>query len=196
MWFHKATKQAFIFPTKTGSASARSFLDKSGWKCLAYQAEIPANLIAQYPNLATYSIYGFLRDPLKRFESSVLHIKQVSIYKNLFDKFLADKSRTREFISYEEVIAFMPQLSLLTWANVFFWPQSYWFEAPNVTILDFDNIEAELRRITGNTTEPFEALNASTDFGRSEITQAVRDFVREHYAADYALAKDRLGKEY
>jgi hypothetical protein len=61
--------------------------------------------------------------------------------------------------------------------------------------LDFDNLESELHRIT-ETTFPLEQLNAAGDSWRSEITDKVRSFVREYYAADYALAKDRLGKEY
>jgi hypothetical protein len=39
-------------------------------------------------------------------------------------------------------------------------------------------------------------LNKSTDFGRSVVTQKVKDFVREYYATDYQFAKDVLGKEY
>lgn len=196
MWFHKETKKAFILPPKTGSVSIRSFLEKLNWKCLTHQAETSLSLIAKYPNLATYSIYGFLRDPLKRFESSILHVKQVPFYRNWFDNFLTNKPYTREFISYEEMIAILPELCQHEWANVFFLPQKNWFDAPNVTVLDFENIESEVRRITNNTLETFESLNVSTNFGRSEITQTVRDFVREHYADDYALAKDRLGKDF
>ena len=38
--------------------------------------------------------------------------------------------------------------------------------------------------------------NATTDWGKSVITDKVRAFVREYYAADYALAQERLGKDW
>lgn len=195
MWFHKDSKQAFLFPPKTGSTSSRLFLYSLGWKCLAYQVSTASDLIDKYPNLTSYSIYGFLRDPLARFESSILHIKQVHPQSYFLDELLKDKPYTRETISYEELIDLFPNLRQSPW-GVFFYPQHRWFDAPNVTALDFENMEAELRRITGNTDMPIDRKNVSTDFGRSVITQKVKDFVREYYADDYALIKDRLGKEY
>jgi hypothetical protein len=77
-----------------------------------------------------------------------------------------------------------------------FRPQYLWFDTPNVIALDYQNFEYELRRITNNYAQPIQNYNVSTNFGRSVITQKVKDFVREQYAADYALIKDRLGKEY
>lgn len=196
MIFNKTTKQAFVHPPKTGTHSIRAFLKALGWKGIPKTHLRTDQLIAEYPNLNDYTIYGFLRDPLLRFESAVLHLKRAPEAKNYFENVLRDNGVTDslETVSYETVISVFPKLAERLPA--FCHQQAVWLDHPKVTILDFDNLEAELRRITGNTTQPMESLNTATDFGRSEITQAVRDFVREQYAADYALAKDRLGKEY
>ena len=39
----------------------------------------------------------------------------------------------------------------------------------------------------GNTEQPLVRYNTSTDFGRSVITPAVEEFVRQQYADDYRL---------
>jgi len=196
MVFNKETKQAFVHPAKTGTHSIRAFLKALGWKELPAAHTPPNALIAKYPNLNDYTIYGFLRDPLARFESAVLHLKRDPQISQHFETVLREAGVTDSLqaLSYETVVGVFPQIGQRL--GGFTQPQTYWLDHPKVTVLDFDNLESELRRITGNTTQPMELLNTATDFGRSEITQVVRDFVREQYAADYALAKDRLGKDF
>jgi len=53
-----------------------------------------------------------------------------------------------------------------------------------------------LTRVVATFDEPMPVLNKASDFGRSVITDKVRDFVSNYYAADYQFAKDVLGKEY
>lgn len=199
MVFNKLTKQAFVFPPKTGTITSIHFLMSCGWKRLPNPHQYTSLFIEAYPSLSDYSIYGFFRDPLKRFESSALFLKQVPTLKwteNFFEKSIAEAglNRTRETISYDEMIDIFPLL--LRRFDRIFEPQSTWLNFPNVTALDFSNIESELRRITGNTDGPMRRYNTSTEFGRSVITDKVRAFVREYYAADYQFAKDILNKEY
>lgn len=202
MVFSKETKQTFIHPTKTGTHTTRTFLKATGWKELIFLEDgqcwhsSPEALITKYPNLSNYTIYGFLRDPLRRFESAVLHIKRDSwVNKNLEKVLRQNKiNDPLELVSYETFINVFPQLPKQM--DIFLKPQAFWLAHSKVTILDFDNLEFELRRISGNTTQSIEVINKANDFGRSNITHTVRDFVREQYAVDYALAKDRLGKEY
>ena len=80
--------------------------------------------------------------------------------------------------------------------NVIFKPQFKWVSLQNIKLLDFYNYEFELRKVSDNYTNPIIVKNASNGFGKSVVTQKVIDFVRNYYAEDYALAKDRLGKEY
>lgn len=199
MWFDKSSKQAFVLIPKTGSVTCRWFLDSVGWKHLPHHHAYASRLIEKYPNLASYSIYAFLRDPLTRFESSVLFLKQLPF--NSIDQLTQciennGLERNRENISYDEIVDLFPTFKNYTLLETVFVPQSDWFDTPNVNALDFVNIEAELRRITNNYSAPLKKYNVSTNFGRSVITQKVKDFVRDYYATDYALIKDRLGKEY
>lgn len=199
MWFDKSSKQAFILIPKTGSVTCRGFLNAIGWKNLAPHHAHASNLIRRYPNLAEYSIYAFLRDPLTRFESSILFLKQIPF--NSVDELsrcLENNgiNKTKEELTYDEVVDLFPTFKNYMLLDTVFIPQSDWFDAPNMIGLDYMNLETELRRITNNYSEPLKKYNVSTDFGRSVITQKVKDFVREYYAADYALIKDRLGKEY
>lgn len=196
MIFHKATQKAFICPTKVGTFTTINFLKSIGWKSLGGPHQLLSEFTEKYPNLLQYQVYCFVRDPLARFESAILHLKQKSYvqseFKTVIDEQGADK--TIEQISYDEVVDIFPALSVKF--EMMFKPQTSWFTHPNIQALDFHNMEAELRLVTGNTEQPFVLHNASTDFGRSTITDKVRAFVREYYAADYQFAKDVLGKEY
>lgn len=196
MMFHKEKKLAFVHPAKTGTHTLIHFLGVIGWKRLPPTHARTERLIKDYPNLMNYQIYGFLRDPLARFESAILHLKRMPTVDQVLLGVLQKNSVTDslEAVSYDTIVDVFP--SLREALPAFCWPQSEWLNHPLVTPLDFDNFEAELRRITGDTTTPIEQRNAATDFGRSVITDKVRAFVREYYAADYALAKDRLGKTY
>ena len=196
MVFNKATKQAFVHPPKTGTHTTQDFLRTLGWKTLPMTHARTERLIRDYPNLNDYTIYGFLRDPLLRFESVILHLKRMPTVDSIFEKVLRGNGVTDslEVVSYETVIDVFPKLAEALPA--FCHQQAAWLDHPKVTVLDFDNYETELRRISGNYTSPLSIKNKSTDFGKSVVTQRVIDFVRQEYAADYALAKDRLGKEY
>jgi hypothetical protein len=187
MFFNKQTKQAFIFPPKTGTITVRHFLGAIGWKGLTPHHQTTEEWIKTYPVLEDYNIYGFLRDPLKRFESAILHIKQFPMAKGFFAEFLKARGieKTAETVTYEELCGI--HSDLIVQFEHFFRPQAIWLDHPKVTILDFRNMEAELRRITGNTEQPLVRYNTSTDFGRSVITPAVGEFVRQHYADDYRL---------
>ena len=187
MFFHKPSQQAFVFPTKCGTNTVMQFLHGCGWKNIGKNHFAPEQFIGMYPNLQNYQIYAFVRDPVLRFESGILHIKQVPYYRPILDQFLIDQNitKTRETVSYEDLIPVFDAMQQRF--SVIFDPQTKWHQAPNVKALDFRNMEAELRRITGNTEQPLVRYNTSTDFGRSVITPAVEEFVRQQYADDYRL---------
>ena len=196
MIFHKESKQAFVFPPKCGTQTTKNFLDVCKWKNLGMTHVPTRKHIILYPNLKNYRIYAWFRDPVLRLESGILYIKQIGFYTPILDKFLMDQgiNKTRETVTYEELIDVFPEM--VKNFDVIFHPQADWYDEPNVIPLDFNNMEAELRRITGNYDSKFMILNKSYDFGRMPISDKVRNFVREYYAADYAVAKERMGKEY
>lgn len=195
MLFQKEQKLCLFLPPKNGTNTAINFLTSSDWKMIKPLGHIlPEHAVEKWPNLTQYRPHVFVRNPLNRFISTVLFLKQKD--EERFQGVLTASGieESVEGCSYDQVIdAFGNFKSIF---KILLFPQSRWATLPNTEILDFDNYEAEIRRISGNYTNPLIIKNKSTDFGRSVITQKVIDFVRQEYAADYALAKDRLGKEY
>jgi hypothetical protein len=187
MFFNKSSKQAFVFPPKVGTISARHFLGSIGWKGLQPYHGTTDYWFEKYPALNDYAVYGFLRDPIQRFESAFLHVKQFPTSQEILAKLLIENGikKTIEAVTFEDLIGIHEKL--VDKFKVLFSPQAKWLDHPKVTVLDFCNIESELRRITGNTTQDFKRWNVSSDFGRSVITPAVEEFVRQKYAKDYFL---------
>lgn len=195
MLFNKQTKQAFVFPPKNGTHTVVNFLHQFGWQRNSDHHKTTDLLLSEYPNLSQYTIYGFLRDPLKRFESVMLHFKQFPYTRLQFDEFLQQQNASpREQLTYDEFVDLMPVMP--SKFDILFQLQSDWLAFPEVTVLDFDGMDSELRRISGNADQPIERYNYANDFGKSVITDKVRAYVRERYAADYRLAQDRLNKDY
>lgn len=195
MIFHKEKKLCMFLPPKTGTQTARAFLLGAGWHIISPQHEAPEFHLAKYPNLTGYKSYVYLRNPLDRFVSGVLFLKQNAVSR-YFKQFLEMRGidTPLEYLTYEQFLDVLEETNN-QFAKIFS-PQVTWMTHPNTEVLDFDNYEAEIRRISDDHTSPLITYNKSTDFGRSVVTQKVIDFVRQYYAADYALAKDRLGKEY
>lgn len=185
MFFHKDKKVAFLLPPKTGTHTLIDFLPKCGFYPLPPMHRKFDWFVNKYPNLNNYTVYAFMREPMAYFESAFRHMRRVIPPDGELAKI--------DFQSYEQMIEHFPALQRE--ANIFTKPQSHWLADPRLTLLDFNNFEIELRRITGNTDQPIPKLNVADEW-RGVITPAVEEFVRQHYADDYALAKDRLGKEY
>lgn len=204
MIFHKEKKLCLFMPPRTGSTTARIFLAKNGWNLLKPEHGRPDQHLKKYPNIAEYKAHVFLRNPLTKFVSSILFLKRVFIPNGTPQHFgyaLVEElikanglDCTVESLSYDQVVDLFPQFKEKF--GVMFLAQVDWATMPGTEVLDFDNYEAELRRISG-AEGPIPNLNPTrNDYGKSVVTQKVIDFVRQEYAADYALAKDRLGKEF
>jgi hypothetical protein len=187
MVFNRQTKQAFVLPPKTGTSTIESLLRSLGWKLLEQRHSKLEDMLINYPNLNNYKIYGFLRNPLMRFKSAI----RAAVAAEDAQAVLEEITDPEETFSIK-----FPKKEYKVFANLFFEPQFNWLNNPKITILDFDNFEKELRKILNDENKPIPKLNASRNFDSVEISQSVRDFVRQKYAVDYALAKDRLGKEY
>jgi hypothetical protein len=195
MLFQKEQRLCLFMPPKNGTNTAMNFLKLTGWKMVKPLGHIlPEHAIEEWPNLTQYNYLMFVRNPLNRFVSTILFNKQRDSerFQQVLDT--CEIQESVETCSYEQVVDAFDHFK--STFKVLFFPQSRWATLPGTEVLDFDNYEAEIRRISGDYTNPLVVHNKSTDFGRSVVTQKVIDFVRQHYAADYALAKDRLGKEY
>jgi hypothetical protein len=188
MFFNKGTKQAFIFPKKVGTITTRHFLGSIGWQGVYPLHSTATEFIEKYPALNDYTIYAFFRDPVKRYESAILHCKQFPVMRDTLNKLLQDNgiNKSAETVSYDELIGIHDALT--GQFKVLFYPQTHWLSHPKVIVLDFNNFESELRRITGNFDAPMKRWNTASDFGRSTITPTVEEFVQQQYADDYNLA--------
>jgi hypothetical protein len=225
MLFNKEQKVCFYEPNKTGSTTARMFLAKLGWNFLRPIHGTPDQFVQKYPALSEYKSFVFFRDPLGRFMSIVHSIKRGADTLHM-DAFRTnensaqttnpsgdvlrtwadviadispkdDPEKTLSNFTYEDVVnnfdKFQPDFGMA------FRPQISWMNAPNLEVLDFDNYESELRRISGAADPdayPIALLNVSPNKYRGEVTPAVIDLVRTIYAEDYKFAKEMLGKEY
>lgn len=196
MLFDKEKKLCLFEPTKTGTRTAQNFLRNIGWVFLPPDHGYPDDYLAKYPNLANYKAYCFLRNPIDRFVSAILYLKQQPPCALRFKQVIDENgiAATVETLSYDQFVDHINQFKAKF--PIMLEAQSRWMTLPGTEVLDFDNYEAEIRRISGDYNSPLGVMNKTTDFGKSTVTQKVIDFVRQEYAADYALAKDRLGKEY
>lgn len=195
MFFNKNLKKAFVFPTKTGTITTRIFLGEIGWHGKLPYHEFPNDLIGEYPALNEYKLYGFFRDPIKRFESCILHIKQIPPQDKFLHFLKANlPNKGIEDVSYDELVDVFDLLK--NEYSLGLSKQVSWLDHPKVTALDFENFESELRRVTEDYVTPIVIKNVSSNFGRSVITDKVRAFVRDYYADDYNFAKQVLNKDY
>lgn len=200
MLFNEATKQAFVFPPKTGSHTVKNFLKSRNWRehgTLDWHSFIDI-AIKKFPELNNYDIYGFFRDPLARFESSILFMKQHATSNYYFSELLRNNGVQKcvEEISYDDIVDLFDLVNTYDFFKILFLPQVCWLEHSKVEVLDFDKFENELQRIAGNKHAPILSYNVSTSFGKSAVTNRVKNFVRQNYADDYSYGKKVLGKEY
>lgn len=206
MVFHKEKKLCLLLPPKNGTQTSRLFLLENGWNAVGPHHIDVGTAIQMYPNLKNYQIYSFIRNPLDRFISCILYFKQHQLLKNKIESVIEENNlqTTVKDISYEMLLPYIDKLDenykvMFRPQYMMFRAQNLYFTQPNVEALDFDNFETELRRISGLLDPdkyPITTLHKSSDWGKSVITDKVREFVRERYADDYVLAKERLGKEY
>lgn len=195
MIFHRAKKLCIFLPPKTGTKTAREFLVKYGWNVTREYHIPPQEAVAKYPNLANYQYFAFIRNPVDRFVSCIKFLQQNKISREKMQSVL-DANNVQE-LTYDAVVSLFDQFN--TEFETMFFPQANWFCLENTTALDFDNLPNELIKLADYPDMPSDqipVLNKSEEFGDGVITDNVRNFVREYYAVDYQLAKDRLGKEY
>lgn len=200
MLFNEVTKQAFVFPPKTGSHTVKEFLKKKNWnECASLNwHDFTDCLIEKLPKDDNYTIYGFFRNPLTRFESGILFIKQHVMSNYYFSELLRSNRINIQVknISYDEVVDLFDLINTDPFFNILFLPQIRWLDHSKVTMLDFDKFEYELRRVSNDLTTPIPFKNVSSSVGKSVVTNKVKDFVAQKYAEDYSYAKKVTGKEY
>lgn len=183
MLFKKDKKIAFVLVPKCGSTSISRFLFSIGFARLTHST-LPnhhhikyRDALSAYPNLSKYTTHGIFRDPLARFVSGINSVKNSTL--------------PVEYDNYTD-INFLRNLN-----PVIFERQVDWLDHEHISVLPFSNLEQEvLSTVSGLDGEKKLLWLNKTTTPELPISDAVKKFVRDHYAIDYQFAKDVLGKEY
>lgn len=182
MLYHEKTKECFTLVAKNGSVATQDYLYALGFKYATLTEKTviksfnsqPRELFDRNPFLEEYRFYGIYRNPLDRFVSGLKHLNRVNIK-----------------VPLEQIPSLNFQLSFIME------PQVNWLDYPGMTVLDFDDFEQELKRFGSKYEDPgFKVIRANVGVGELIVTEQIKSFVREFYAADYQFAKERLGKVY
>jgi hypothetical protein len=210
MIFNKDKLRCLFLPPKNGTFTARAFLidnadgsQHSGWHTYtdfhhSVVHQYPEVAIGKYPNLKNYKHYAFVRNPVDRFVSAILHVKYMYVpyIHNIIDKHSLDT--TVKHMTYEQVIDCIDDFkSISDLSSLVFEPQINWLSLPSVELLDFDNYENEIRRISDfhNAEErPLVIAHKRNNFGESVVTNKVIEFVETEYAEDCKIWREYFGR--
>ena len=200
MIFNKEKQRCLFSPPKNGTFSAFEFLKELQWYSHPHwhyttMHSCPDAMLEKYPNLKNYELYVFVRNPVERFVSAILHVKR--IYVDNCIQIIREKNLDTSVkdMSYDMFIDHID-----TFKSVYplvFQPQIKWLSVPSINILDFYNFESELRRISEAydvEKYPVPVRNKSTSFGRSVITEKVMQFVEREYADDCRIWREHFGR--
>lgn len=181
---------AFVMPTKTGSISFSQVLDDIGLlpvtisekyrKSLTTLHMLPSTAFQLMPELATYQLYGFYRDPVDRFCSIIRYLEQVDLdFGEEKNKFIYECIENQ---NYHELVSFLTELCR---------PQIEFLE--NAKLLDFSNFIPEVLSICKlfNATQvKIFAINKTVKDGKVPSKKLI-DFVNYYYADDYRLGMEK-----
>ena len=139
MVFNKEKKIAFVLPTRTGSTTLTHYLASEGWFQVLEKHAPMTELLDKYPNLESYKIYGFFRDPLSRFESIILFIKQKTIIPFVRKRPVRRTSTGKliDDLTYDEVVDHFDEFNNMS--GLLLKKQIFWLDHPQVKTLDFHN---------------------------------------------------------
>lgn len=186
MYYDKQRKLAFVFPTKTGSHSLIYLLDSWGVVPVTGNPHSkPSEVLKYVDDIQTYTIYGFFRNPLDRFLSSVRFLKQ----RGAASTVLKVPQETALTYSYEYFVDNFEDIN--SKFNWYFNPQIGWFE--NANLLDFNKFDLEIFKIARmfDAKQIFIPKINVTEKTNEQPTQKVIDFVQSYYADDYRLGRER-----
>ena len=190
----KDHKIAFLFPPKTGSTTAAKFLMNSK-DAVAFDDRhaTPKKAIGLEPNLNEYQVYSFLRNPAERFISGVLMFKEYKYTQQLIKVFSRD-----DIADYKDFIEIYYERHKDTYFAGLLLPQARYFNGDfEVTALEFDNYESELRKATAGLGLDGFAIgweNKGAYGGKKEMAKKVVSYVKTKYAEDCELWFQKFGR--
>jgi hypothetical protein len=116
------------------------------------------------------------------------------VFRNPLDRFL---STLKGFnLSYDKFLSYFdePQNQHLSFFKL---QQVDWLNIPKINLIDFDNLVAGVTEVVKDMggDKKFEHFNKAKPIN-VPVTDGLKSFARDYYAADYQFAKNVLGKEY
>ena len=172
MLFNKEKLRCLFCPSKNGTHTAFGFLENLGWHSYAVKNQFtlhvyPKFAVEKYLNLNNYELYSFYRDPVDRFVSGILFTKQKR--SKFIEKVIKEKNLDFdvESMTYDQFVDHFDSFTKFT--PIIFEPQVNWISYPRINVLDFDNYESELRRISdAHDANKYPMLfeNKATEFGK------------------------------
>jgi hypothetical protein len=193
MVLFKDKKVAFLLPPKTGTTTAVKFFRNSNQATIFEGIHLEASVaVKQAPEIVDYKIYCFLRNPAERFISGLLMLKEHYFINNFLNA-LSKESVTdcKDFVD----VYFLRNRNKIP--SIIFCPQHIYFDGLNVTALDFDDYEAELKSATKDLgLDDFSIVweNEGTHEKKKELAKKVVSFVKKEYPKDCELWLQKFGK--
>ncbi len=193
MVLFKDQKVAFLLPPKTGTTTAVKFFRNSKEATIFEGIHLqPEIALEKAPEIVDYKIYCFLRNPVDRFISGLLMFQEHQFIKNLLNVLSKDSvTDCKDFID----VYYLKNKSKVP--KIIFCPQHIYFSGLNVTALDFDNYESELRKATvGLGLDNFSIgwENEGLHDKKKEMAKKIVSFVKVEYAKDCELWFQKFGR--
>lgn len=187
---------AFAFPAKTGSTTAVKFISnfKGATKVLPQKHLLPSEVVKDYPQIKDYRIFCFVRNPVDRFVSAMCMNGTEPFIKDL-----ATAVCKTEDLNVDEFLQkyFLGGVQHGPFRRYMFLPQIKYFQGFDVTALDFDDYETELRKATeglGLSDIKVTRENEGDSEMKKQLTFKVTSFVKAEYAEDCAFWEGKFGR--
>ena len=191
---------AFAFPAKTGSTTAVKFISnfRGATKVLPQKHLLPSEVVKDYPQIKDYRIFCFVRNPVDRFVSAMCMNGTEPLLKDLANAICkSDDLDIDEFLRKYFLNGFLGNARHESFRRYMFLSQAKYFQGFDVTALDFDDYENELRKATKDLeldkVEVTRENEGNLDMKQS-LASKVKSFVRAEYAEDYRLWEEKFGR--
>ena len=195
MFFNLEHRLVFFFPMKTGSTSFRNYLARlNSGVFLKNIHGVPSDLVKLHPEICQYKAYAFLRNPISRLVSMLAYVKKYWSESDAdqVKKIIALAKNEKIEPSKDAVDVYFRRMQINS--EKVFTPQYKYFEGMDVTPLNFNDFENEIKQATlpfGTNNIVIQRDNASNsddlNIDKQVLIKWLEPFVEYRYPTDCAL---------